>query len=156
MHEDGLTLAKVRRDPVLSFWEPMEVEWIPETINRQACDFPIFHPVVRCMSQRASDGLGALFSSGVEFLPLVGLGGDYVGFHCINWLDVADLSRVDELKFSINSTMFVPSIRATEAAGHDVFGDFRLITKIFVSDKARQSIVKSGFKGLEFHKVVLT
>lgn len=149
----GLVLAKVRYAPVAASWNALPVEWLPETEGRPACDFPIFHPIVRCISQRACLALEPFFAGSVEILPLEGAGGEYVGIHCIRWLDAADLSGVDQGRTSIHSTMFSPTLRASAIEGHDIVGVTEMIAKIFVSERVRRVVQEQQLTGLEFHPV---
>src|SRR5579859_4384783 len=50
----GLKLARVRGEPVSSKWQPVPIEWLPETVNRKICDFPNFRSAMLCLSKRAA------------------------------------------------------------------------------------------------------
>lgn len=151
---EGLVLAKVRQAPVASSWDPLPVEWIAETKDRPRCDFPVFHPIVRCISNRACEAIDSFFSGNVELLALQGLSSEYVGIHCIRWLDEAvNFDGVDQSRVNINSTLFVPTLRAEAIGEHDIFGVKELITKVFVSEKVRQVVESHQLVGCEFHRV---
>ena len=152
---EGLVLANVRQGPVASTWNPLSVEWLAETRDRPHCDFPIFHPIVRCISNRACEALGWQLRGSMELLPLQGLAGEYVGAHCIRWLDAACFDGIDLNRVSVNSTLFVPTLRAESIDGNDIFGIREMITKVFVSEKVRQIIESNELVGCEFHRVPL-
>lgn len=94
-------MARVRHAPVAASWKPIGVEWLPETKDRRICDFTNFTPIVRCMSKRAARMLHPFLAGNVELLALEGVG-DYVGIHCVNWVDAADLRDVDQDGTSIH------------------------------------------------------
>lgn len=150
---EGLMLAKVRHAPVADSWSPVAIDWVPETKNRLVCDFPIFHPIVRCCSRRASEVLSGFLTNNVELLPLVGLDDEYVGIHCINWLDGAHV-RFDR-DDNIHSTMYLPTLRRQSVAGCEVFGVREMVTKLFVSARFRDAVIAHQLTGLEFHEVPL-
>lgn len=153
--DDGLTLARIRHAPVAASWLPIDVEWLPETQGRPLCDFPIFTPIVRCMSLRAATALQPFLSGNVELLPLRGEEG-YLGFHCINWLDAADLVGINPDRTSIHSTMFVPKLKAHVISSQHVFSVPQMIAKLFVSSEVERAIRESSLTGLEFYEVELT
>ena len=88
-------------------------------------------------------------------MPLKNVG-DYIGFHCINWLEAADLEGVDQERFSIHSTRFVPRLKSEIVSSQHVFGVPQMIAKLFVSSTVKQEIEDSGFTGLDFYEVELT
>jgi hypothetical protein len=154
--EDGRRLTAVRLNAVSASWVPMRVEWIPETAGRALCDFPIFHPFVKCISRRAADVLAEYLSGNVELLTLQGLAHQYVGYHCINWVDAINLSGVDVKKISINSTLFVPRVSRRKAERHAVFGLPETPTKLFVSQQFKEAYDSEQLTGLDFVEVELT
>lgn len=151
----GLALARVRYESVASTWKPLLVEWLPETAERSTCDFPIFHPVVRCMSKDAWIELSSLLKGGVEILPLNGVRDQYVGFHCVRWLDAADRVGLERDRDEIHSTLFTPLLRSDAISGYDIFGVRDLVTKIFVSERVRSVVEERKLTGIEFHPVRL-
>ena len=153
---EGLVLANVKQGPVASTWNPSSVEWLAETRNRPYCDFPIFHPIVRCFSNRTCKALGLYLRGSMELLPLHGLAGEYVGAHCIRWLDAACFDGIDLNRVSVHSTLFVPTLKAELIGENDIFGVKEMITKVFVSGKVRQIVELNQLVGCEFHRVPLS
>jgi hypothetical protein len=153
---DGAALVRVRHAPVAATWQPVGIDWVPETKRRPTCDFPVFYSIVRCFSRRALAALSTCIEGGVEVLQLDGLGGDYVGVHCIRWIEgAANLTGVDQGKVSIHSANFVPRLNAKEVAGFDIFGVPEMITKLFVSERFKDAVEQHGLVGLEFREVDL-
>jgi hypothetical protein len=150
---DGRSLSKVRFDQVLPSWQKLSVGWVKETQERPPCDFPIFHPVVRACSLRAAEVLRNLAGDSIEFLPLKGLLGQYVGFHCTRWLDA--LAPDQGPTPSIHSTLFVPRLRARNVLGECIFGVRPMVAKLFLSASVKDAICEAGLSGLEFHEVEL-
>jgi hypothetical protein len=152
----GAALVRVRQASVAATWQPVGVEWVPETSRRPACDFPIFYSIVRCFSRRALAALSTCIEGGVEVLGLDGLEGDYAGVHCIRWIEgAADLSGIDPSKVSIHSANFVPRLKAHAVAGYDIFGVPEMITKLFVGERFKDAVERNGLVGLEFKEVEL-
>jgi hypothetical protein len=104
------------------------------------------------MSHRAVDVLRKFFDGSVELLPIDGIGESYTGFHCVNWLDAAELEYVDQNRQSIHSSLFVPTLNIDIIRGQDVFGDPRMVTKLFVSEQVRRAVISNHLTGLEFHQ----
>lgn len=154
--EDGAVLVKVRHKPVASSWRPVAVHWIPKTMNRPTCDFPIFYSTVRCFSRRALESLSTHMEGGLEVLPLEGLNDEYVGVHCIRWLEGAsNLAGIDQDKVSIHSSNFIPTLRATAVDGYDLFGVPEMISKLFVSEHFKEAVEAHGLVGFRFREVPL-
>lgn len=153
--KSGAQLAKVREAPVADHWSPMSVHWVPETKNRLECDFPIFHPVVRAISNNAVNALGGFFGQAIEFLPISGIDERYQAFHCTNWIDAAVLDGVDQSKVSIQSTLFVPRLRSDAIFDAEIFGVQGFVAKLFVSSDVRDRVINSGLTGLDFYEVQL-
>lgn len=153
---DGAALVRVRHAPVAATWQPVGIEWVPETKRRPSCDFPIFYSIVRCISRRALHALSAYIETGLEVLPLDGLDDAYVGVHCTRWLEgAANLAGVDQDKTSIHSANFVPRLNAKAVAGYDVFGVPEMITKLFVSERFKDVVEQHELVGLQFKEVTL-
>lgn len=153
--EAGQVLAKVREAPVADSWKPLPVGWVPETRHRAVCDFPIFHPVVRCFSRRALAVLEP-YCNEVEFLALEGLEGGYVGVHCVSWISAADEKHIDRERIIVHSTLYVPPLLRSAVLGHHIFGVSGFIAKLFVSAAVRDKIEAAGISGAEFYPVGLT
>lgn len=155
--EDGANLVRVRYSPVAATWCPVGVAWIPETNRRPTCDFPIFYSTVRCFSRRALELLAPCINGGLEVLPLKGLEDAYVGVHCIRWIEgAANLERVDQDKVSIHSANFVPRLNAKVIQGYDIFGVPEMITKLFVSERFKDTVEQNGLVGFRFREVALS
>jgi hypothetical protein len=153
---DGAVLVRVRYASVAPTWRPVSVEWIPETIRRPTCDFPIFYSIVRCFSRRAIQVLASYIDGGLEVLAVDGLDDAYVGVHCIRWIEGAvNLEGVDQDRVSIHSTAFVPTLRSKAIEGFDVFGAPEVVTKLFVSERFKAAVESNGLVGLEFREVPL-
>jgi hypothetical protein len=153
---DGAALVRVRHAPVAATWQPVGIEWVPETKRRPTCDFPIFYSIVRCFSRRALQALSACIEGGLEVLPLDGLDDAYVGVHCIRWVEgAANLIGVDQDKVSIHSANFVPRMNAKALGSYDVFGVPEMITKLFVSERFKDLVERQGLVGLQFREVAL-
>lgn len=153
---DGAALVRVRHAPVAATWQAVGIEWVTETRSRPTCDFPVFYSTVRCFSRRALAALSTCIEDGVEILQLDGLGGEYVGVHCIRWIDgAANLIGVNQDKVSIHSSNFVPRLNAEAVANFDIFGTPEMITKLFVSEKFKYAVEKHDLVGLEFREVDL-
>lgn len=154
---DGGVLARVRYAPVLDGWRPIGIVWVPETMGRSVCDFPIFYSIVRCFSHRAIEALLPYIKGALEVLPLDGLDDAYAGVHCIRWVEgAADLEGVDQSRISIHSSAFVPKLHAQSVAGLDVFGVPEMITKLFVSERFKNAVESAKLAGLEFREVALS
>lgn len=154
---DGAILVKVRYAPVEATWHPIGVQWVPETRDRPACDFPIFYSIVRCFSRRALQTLTPYIEGALEVLPLIGLGDTYAGVHCVRWVEgAANLEGVDQNRVSIHSSAFVPRLHSKLISGLDVFGVPEMITKLFVSDRFKRAVESHGLTGLEFREVALS
>ena len=151
---DGAALAAVRMAPVAATWVPVNVSWLPETVDRPTCDFPVFHPVVRCVSRRAAEVLEPFSAGSLEFLPINGLGCGYVAVHCIHWVH-ALVPEVLPPSASIHSALYTPRLTRSAVTGLDVFGVEPMVTKLFVSSRVRAAVEAAGLMGLEFHAVEL-
>lgn len=149
---DGLVLATVRTDPVAVWWKPVPVEWLPETIRRPTCDFPIFHPIVRCISKRAESVLAPFSECSLEFLPVVGLSDEYVAIHCIKWQQGL-IAEPDDPRISIHSTLYAPQLERATVSGSHIFGVLPLVAKLFVSQAVKDAIEQAQLTGLDFHPV---
>ena len=151
---DGAALSKVRKAPVAAAWSPVNVSWLSETANRPSCDFPIFHPVVRCISQRAAEVLEPFIQGSLELLPINGLGGEYVGIHCIRWAE-ALVPQALPRSTSIHSTLYTPRLVLSAVAGLEIFGVEPMVTKLFVSPAVKAAVEAAGLTGLDFYPVEL-
>ena len=149
---DGLVLTTVRTEPVSAWWKPLPVEWLPETIRRPMCDFPIFHPIVRCISKRAASVLTPFSEGSLEFLPLLGLSDEYVSIHCIEWKQGL-IAEHDDPSISIHSTLYAPRLERATVSGSDIFGVLPLVAKLFVSQPVKDAIEQAQLTGLDFHPV---
>ena len=89
----GRRLITVRMDPVADGWEPVPVEWVPETARRIAPDFPQFWSGMLCISKRAVTALARLLDEAGELRP-AGRTGGQVRLH--RWRGHA-IERVCEL-----------------------------------------------------------
>lgn len=145
-------LAKIRVNPIAPEWTPLPVSWVSGTEQRELSDFPIFHPIVRCMSKRALDVLGEALKDDVEFLPLNGVDGGYIGFHCTRWMEVSDLSSVPK-NVSIHSTGFVPRFHKGKIVNSNAFADPRMVAKLFVSQRVKELVEDNNLSGLDFYNV---
>lgn len=154
--EDGAALVRVRHAAVAATWQPVGIEWVPETRRRPICDFPVFYSIVRCFSRRALEALSPCIEGGIEVLQLDGLDGLYVGIHCTRWIaGGANLSGIDQQRVSIHSASFVPCLNAKAVAGYDIFGLPEMITKLFVSQHFKDVVEQQGLLGLEFREAEL-
>jgi hypothetical protein len=155
-------LVRVRMEPVADNWDPVPVEWIPETIHRPVPDFPQFWAGVMCVSKRAVAALEAYLRKAGEILPLRGLDSEYVGFHCLRTIDAIDQEATDiavkaRKGISFSSPTFVPSLRAERIpSDYDVFRISQSFQKVFVSTRVKASYDSAGLRGLEFLPVPLT
>ena len=151
---DGDILSKVRTDPVAATWHPLNVAWLPETAERPTCDFPIFHPIVRCISQRAADVLAPFTEGSVELLAIQGLQESYVAAHCIQWVE-ALIPMPLEPNMSIHSTNYIPRLKRSAVEDLEIFGVFPIVAKLFVSSSVKSAVESAGLTGLEFYPVEL-
>lgn len=154
---DGAMLVRVRHASVAAGWHPVGVQWVPETISRPDCDFPIFYSVVRCFSRKALQILSPIIGDALEVLSLDGLDDRYVGIHCIRWVEgAANFEGVDQRRVSIHSAAFVPCLYSQLIVGLDVFGVPEMITKLFVSERFKLAVESHKLSGLEFKEVSLS
>ena len=154
-------LTKVRHDPVADGWEPVPVEWLPETSGRAIPDFPNFWGGMLCASRRAVAVLGSYLQQGGEFLQLRGLEGEYIAWHCRRTIDVlnqpATEEAVKEMKGRVfSSPTFVPRLLLDEIPDdYDVFRVPQSFQKVFVRRRFLDAYRHAGLTGLEFLPVPL-
>jgi hypothetical protein len=151
---DGARLTKVRVAPVSASWLPVNVSWAPETISRPSCDFPIFHPIVRCISLRAAEVLRPFAQGNLELLPINGLGSKYIAAHCIRWVEAMVPKALSDGE-SIHSTLYAPRLSRSVVVGLDLFGVDPMVAKLFVSPAVKFAVESAGLTGLEFYPVEL-
>lgn len=151
----GRRLIKVRDSPVADGWEPVPVEWLPETAGRAIPDFPNFWGGLLCTSRRAIAVLGAYLQQGGEFLQLLGLDGEYVAWHCLRTIDALNQPATDkavrEARGKVfSSPTFVPNLLLNEIPDDcDVFRVTQSFQKIFVRQRFLDAYRQADLKGLE-------
>ena len=107
------------------------------------------------MSRKAQRLLSAVIGDSAEFLELDGLGGEYVGFHCVEWIDCSDAEHLKSEYGSIHSAEFIPSLCLSKIEGRDLFGHPAMLTKLFVSSRFKEIVDLEGISGAQFIAVSL-
>jgi hypothetical protein len=152
-------LVTVRKAAVEN-WTAVPIEWLPETIKRPACDFPIFWSSILCMSKKASAVLEPYLRNAGEFLELRGLNDNYIGFHCLQTLDVMCKVETEQALaaspgVALASPKFVPTLRRQDIGTCDVFRISQSFQKIFVSNHFKDACEQAALSGLHFPSVPL-
>ena len=161
--EWGARLTDLKSEAVSEKWPPIPLEWLPETKGQKIGDFPHFRPNLRCVSRRAGAALERYLKGGGELLELCGLGGMYVGYHCLKEVDALDKIGMKEClardKYaSFHSPRFIPPLlldNVNNAAAADIFRIPESYAKIFVSGAFKKAYENEGLTGLEFYPVPL-
>lgn len=149
----GIKIARLKGQPIDFPLAPIEVEWIPETLNRRICDVPNFRSNLKCVSRCAASKLAKLFEKNGEWLELSGL--DYNAFYCLNIVDTMAEEPTKKLLnrsdfWSFHDPRFSPVLRRRLLPEADVFRIPQSISKIFVSSGFKDAFQKAHFTGLNF------
>ncbi len=155
----GLQVANLKGNSVGPDFGPINIEWTPETINRDICDFPNFRPNLLCISRRAADILRAILEPEGELIDLCGLDDRYMAFYCLNVVNA--LSHIDikpdETRFgTFHSPTFAPTLSSIALPSAEIFRIPESISKLFVSERFKYLCDSNSLTGLEFVKTPLT
>ncbi len=91
-----------------------------------------------------------------EWLPLNGLGGVYIGFHCLQTIDAIDLEATDQAVrarkgISFSTPTFVPTLQRDRVPDNcHVFRVPQSFQKVFVGAQFKAAYESSGLLGLDF------
>lgn len=156
--EIGLRLAKIRSNPVKDQFEPIKVEWLPETLGRELCDFPNFRSQFVCISDNAKYHLKPLIDKAGEFISLYGVEIGYSAFHCLTVYDAVDKElligmQANEESLSLASPGVVLPLLAEKIGQHHIFQVPEVRNKFFVSATFKTICEKNSLTGLSFHEV---
>lgn len=156
--EIGVRLAKVQFSPVRDMFNPIRVEWLPETMNRKICDFPNFRSQFTCMSDRAIYHLNPLIYNEGEYLDLYGVEVEYKAFHCLTIYDALDHEFIAEMKrkddfLSIASPSVALPLLLDRVGDSHIFHVPEVRNKFFVSEHFKEIYERNLLSGLSFHKV---
>lgn len=154
-------LGRVRFEAVRESWVAIQIGWLPETVDRAISDFPTFWVGVLAVSRRAREVLNELLEPAGEFLPLDGLNGEYVGYHCLRTQVAVDEAETEKaLKQtairSFASPTFLPVLQKKAIDDIDVFRLPQSFGKLFVSQRFKDEYERAGLSGLDFRAVSLT
>jgi len=152
----GRRLISVRIDPVADGWEPIPVEWVPATARRIAPDFPQFWSGMLCISKRAVAALARHLDGAGEFLPLLGLNGEYTAWHCLRTVDAIDERATNEKALvkkgiSFHRPTLVPVLLTGRVpVDCNVFRVPQSFQKIFVRERFVEVYRSAELTGLDF------
>jgi hypothetical protein len=154
----GLKIAKIKNKNPFNSADSIEIEWTPETVSRQICDFPVFMSKIKCISCEKLDQFSILFDGNGSRINLVGL--NYVGFFCETVIDAVNIdetkNRLNNSNFgSFHSPRFAPSLFKSHINQADIFKIPESVSKVFVTKKFKDIYDKVKCTGLEFIPVEL-
>lgn len=136
-------------------WTAPHVEWIAETTGRPRADLVSCGGGVDLLSRRAAMLLRDFITSNGEYLDVLGLEGDYIGFHVVSQSRALDLERS---AISINqasrrvSAIWEAAFDSDALEGFDIFRVETNSTCYFVSDSFVHRVTQNGLTGFRFAK----
>jgi hypothetical protein len=157
-HELEISLAKTKFEPIKGAFDPIKIEWIPETINREVCDFPNFKSQFTCMSKKAIKYLSSLIGESGEFIELEGIDREYKAFHCLTVYNALDVDIVEEMRksdkyFSLASPKIVLPLCLEKIGNAHIFHIPEVKNKFFVSQAFKNIYDRNILTGLIFNEV---
>lgn len=102
------------------------------------------------------DVIRPFVQSEIEELPLRGLAGQYIAFHCIRWDEILHIEgkpyRPDA---DVRLDWYVPPLRERAVRDREFACDPRAPGRIFCSARLREAILDANLSGLIFKPVEL-
>ena len=153
---DWLKVVECVNHPSGQCWTPVEVRWLKELSDLEG-DFPYFAPRVHAFSRRACGFLADYLSGSGSFLPLDGLGREYIAYRVTAVLDALDrensvLKPIAPELFEIESAAL--DIEKIELR-HHIFTVPESLTAVFVSQRFRDTVEQNGLRGFHFDQVTM-